>query len=436
MPEGRDLTLDLARVACVVLVVFIHVLFVGVSRAPDGSLVIARPVEGLPWFDAASWIANIMPLFFVVGGYASRVGWRSTLARGGDADSFVRVRIARLARPALPVFVFFTLALGLSLLFLNLDGAFVDTISIGIGSPLWFLGAYMVVQALAPHMITLHERWGWRVPAVLLAGALLVDAFRFIVGRGVWGLDRIDLSTFRFGEEFLGVPNVLFVWLFCQQVGFWMADGWFHRRSPQQLFGLIFGGYAAAYALVSLGGYSWSMLGNQWPPTVPLALLAIVQASALTLLRHPLTALMAKRWMRGIVFLLGSRLMTIYLWHLPLVMLLTGIQILLPFPLPTPGMAVWWWTRVLFTIVVLAAAWALSLWLGRYEKPFPNGPSRLTAHWGTTVAVIVFVLPTIAIAAYGLDLTLAIAGLIGTLVALTIVAPRRVREPRPATSTV
>ncbi|PIJ33653.1 hypothetical protein BMH30_10035, partial [Leucobacter sp. OLES1] len=67
VPEGRDLTLDLTRVACVVLVVFVHILFTGVGRGSDGSLLIERTVEGETWFNAASWIADIMPLFFVVG---------------------------------------------------------------------------------------------------------------------------------------------------------------------------------------------------------------------------------------------------------------------------------------------------------------------------------------------------------------------------------
>ena len=33
--SGRDLTLDLARIACVVLVIVIHLLQVGIGRAPD-----------------------------------------------------------------------------------------------------------------------------------------------------------------------------------------------------------------------------------------------------------------------------------------------------------------------------------------------------------------------------------------------------------------
>ena len=49
----RDLTLDIARVFCVVLVVVIHLLMVGVGNGPDG-LVVSRPLENQSWF----WIGT------------------------------------------------------------------------------------------------------------------------------------------------------------------------------------------------------------------------------------------------------------------------------------------------------------------------------------------------------------------------------------------
>src|SRR5690606_12491751 len=101
--------------------------------------------------------------------------------------------------------------------------------------------------------------------------------------------------------------------------------------------------------------------------------------SALTLLHTPLTALMRTRPAQAAVFVLGSRLMTVYLWHLPMIMVLIGIQLALPLPLPTPGSPTWWWTRVPFLLVVLGAVWLLSLWLVRFEKVPPTGTLRFPA---------------------------------------------------------
>ncbi|WP_136056620.1 acyltransferase family protein [Microbacterium sp. K24] len=424
-PAGRDLTLDLARVVCVLLVVFVHILFTGVGRNPDGSLLIEKTVEAQSWFTAASWIANIMPLFFVVGGYAARAGWRSALARGDTADTFVRVRLARLARPALPLLLFLTIALGATRM-LGVDRALVDTVAIGVGSPLWFLAAYMIAQAFAPWMMRLHERHGAWVLLVLFAAALAVDALRFLFFGGVLGIEPVRQGGgYGLGQELFGIPNIVFVWLFAQQVGFFLYDGWFARRSWWQLVLLMAGGYALLGGLVSLGGYTQSMLGNQWPPTATMAVLAVIQAAALTLLHVPLTALMRTRAAQGVVFLIGSRLMTIYLWHLPVIMVLIGIELLLPVPLPAPGSPVWWWTRPVFLVVVLAVVWLLSLWLIRFEKAPAPGIPRVPSRAATVGAVSLFVVPVIAITAYGLDFPLAAAAVVSAAAALWLTRSTR-----------
>ena len=131
--SGRDLTLDLARIACVVLVIVIHLLQVGIGRAPDGSLVTSRPAEAQPWFDAATWAGQVMPLFFVVGGFASAAGWESWRRRGGDATGFVRTRTLRLAQPAWPLFVFFAVVLGAAVL-VGAPSDVVSAAAVGAGS--------------------------------------------------------------------------------------------------------------------------------------------------------------------------------------------------------------------------------------------------------------------------------------------------------------
>ncbi|MGW8483986.1 acyltransferase family protein [Microbacterium sp. NPDC055903] len=428
VPAGRDLTLDLARVLCVLLVVFVHILFTGVGRNADGTLLIEKTVELQSWFDAVTWVANIMPLFFVVGGYAAMAGWHSAQRKGTSADAFVRVRLARLARPALPVFVFFTVALG-AVRLVGVDAALVDGIAIGVGSPLWFLAAYMVAQALAPRMIRWHERHGAVVLLVLLAASIATDALRFIVAGGMLGIEPIGPSGYGLGQQLFGIPNVVFVWLFCQQIGFFLHDGWFAARARWQLVALIAIGYLAVWGLVSLGGYSWSMLANQWPPSAPMAVFAVIQASALALLHRPLTALMTMRGAQGVVFLLGSRLMTIYLWHLPVIMIITGIQLLLPLPIPLPGSPAWWWTRAPFLLVVLAVVWLLSLWLVRFEQVPPLEPPRYRGTTTTVVAVLLFVIPILAITAYGLDFPLAALALVTTAVAVWMTGARRRLTP-------
>src|SRR5690606_6162147 len=110
--------------------------------------------------------------------------------------------------------------------------------------------------------------------------------------------------------------------------------------------------------------------------------------------------------------------MTVYLWHLPMIMTLIGIQLVLPLPLPEPGSPLWWWTRLPFLLIVLGAVWLLSLWLVRFEQVPSIGTLRFSATWATALAVVAFVVPILAITAYGLDFPLAAVALACTASAL------------------
>lgn len=393
----RDLTLDLARVTCVLLVVVVHLLMAGVVVGDDG-IVIERTLELQPWFPALSWLGEIMPLFFVVGGFAARVGWRSAQRRGESAIDFGRVRLARLARPALPVFAFFALVLVAATL-LRVDPVLLDGVAVGVGSPLWFLAAYLLVQALAPTMIRLHERRPVATLMVLVVLAVVTDAVRL----GIGVLEA-------------GLPNVAFVWLAVQQLGFWMADGWFRERRWWTLLAIAVACYLVMLPLVPLAGYSWNMLSNQYPPTVPLLLLGLAQACLLTLLHRPLTALMRTRAARGLVLVTGSRLVTLYLWHLPVIMAVVGAQLVLPFPLSAPGSGAWWLERILVLALVLGIVFLLSLWLVRFEQ-VPT-LAQAPATWRTVAGVLVFLIAPSLVMVLGLDVWLAVLGLVLTALAL------------------
>lgn len=91
--------------------------------------------------------------------------------------------------------------------------------------------------------------------------------------------------------------------------------------------------------------------------------------------------------------------------------------------MPAPGSAAWWWTRPVFFLIVLGAVWMLSLWLLRFEEsPVLGAP---TSPHATTLAVVLFVVPVLAITAYGLDAPLAVIVLVLSVVALWLVGARR-----------
>jgi hypothetical protein len=411
----RDLTLDLARVFCVLVVVVVHLLMVGVGTSSDGSLVVSRPLEQQPWFDAATWIGQIMPQFFVVGGFASLTAWRSLVRRGGTAPDYVRTRVLRLAQPTLPLFLFYLAVLGGATL-LGVDPVLLDTVALGAGAPLWFIAAYTLCQALVP----VTARWHARAPLVtvslLLGGVVATDAARYATG-----------------ITQLGYANLFFVWILVHQIGYFLADGWFARRRWWQLVLLAAACYAALVPITLLGPYDTDMLTNLNPPTLPLVLLGVAQTCLLRLLRPALAALMSTHAARAVVFLVGTRLMTIYLWHLPLIIVVAGIALLIPGASPEPGSTAWWWSRPLVYLIVLAALFGLSFLVGRWEQPREAG--RTPPGFVVGVAAALTFIPPFAVIEWFLDLWLAVLGAASFAVAILLLGRWQAGRPRSAVET-
>ncbi|ANJ26621.1 acyltransferase family protein [Agromyces aureus] len=405
----RDLVIDLARVACILLVVVIHLLMIGVGYSPDGELVVSRPLEAQPWFAAATWVGQIMPLFFAAGGFTALTAWRSLRRKGGDRTDFVRGRVLRLAAPALPLFVFFAVVLGGATI-AGVDPALLDTVATGTGSPLWFLAAFLLAQCAVPWMVALHDRAPRATLALLAIAAVAVDALRIATG-----IDEI------------GLLNLAFVWLFVQQLGFWYADGWFRTRHPLTLVTLVVAAYALIWVVVSAEWYSPDMLTNLNPPTVPLMLLGIAQISLLTLLHRPLAALMRTRPAQAVVYLVGSRAMTVYLWHLPVIIIVEGASLLIPGAAPEPGSAVWWATRPIAFVVVLGVVFAIAPLLLRFEQvptTIPDGRRRPGSAAIAIAAVLAFVPPFLVLESF-LDLRIAVTGVVLLSLSLWLLRARR-----------
>ena len=115
---ARDPVMDLVRVLCVVVVVIGHMLMIGAAVVPGRGLVIERTLLETNWIGPVTWIAQIMPLFFVVGGFVGIGAWRRIEASGGTAADFIRSRILRLARPSIALFA----ALAVGVLVMHLTG--------------------------------------------------------------------------------------------------------------------------------------------------------------------------------------------------------------------------------------------------------------------------------------------------------------------------
>ncbi|RKR73979.1 acyltransferase family protein [Frondihabitans australicus] len=406
---GRDLTVDLARASCVLLVVVVHLLMFAVSRTAAGALVVTAPLTHEPWFARATWFGQIMPLFFVVGGFASATAWASAERRGQDAGDYVRGRLLRLGRPAAAVFVFLAVGLGVATI-AGAPPAILRTTAVGIGSPLWFLAAYGITQLFVPLMARLHRVNPWATLAVLATAGLLVDLGRHATG----------VTDF-------GLLNMVFVWLFVQQLGFVYASGWLERMPVAVLVAVPLACWALLVPMTRSGIWSADMLTDQNPPMTTLAVLGVAQLFLLRLFRPALARLMQTRAAQNVVFVVGSRGMTVYLWHLPLAVLLTGALVLVGAPLPVPGSPVWWASRIPMYAAVLALAFTVSLVVGRLERaprPVPAGDRRPSLIVIAAAAVLTIV-PPFVVMLDGLDLAWAVIGAVALPLAMWLLGRTR-----------
>ena len=138
-PAERDRFADLLRVASILVVVAGHWLMAVVGwrggRVEGGNAIALVP--GL-WL--ATWLLQVMPLFFFVGGLANLVSAR----RGGGWAGFVRGRAARLLRPTVAFLAAWTAA-GAVLGAAGVPEAVLRPVTRLVVQPLWFLGLYLLL---------------------------------------------------------------------------------------------------------------------------------------------------------------------------------------------------------------------------------------------------------------------------------------------------
>ncbi|WP_426989394.1 acyltransferase family protein [Pseudarthrobacter sp. Y6] len=391
-PQGeqavqRDLVIDLVRFVCLALVVVGHCMMVSPVLHADGTVTTENTLGDQPWFVPVIWIFMVMPLFFVTGGTTGLQSWQRLKARGGTGFEFAQARLLRLVRPAAALLAMMFLGLSAALL-LGVDPQVVQLMATGAGMPLWFLAAYLAAQLNIPLLGRFHDRAPWLTFAALAALVVAVDCFRGVL-------------------PMLAYANLVFLWCAVQQLGFLMADGHLAMLTRSGLVGLILAANLLLGLVTGLGLYSGNMLVNLNPPNLCLLLLGVSQAAALQLFRSGLGWVSGVRWIRAVVMVAGRRSMTVYLWHLPLLVAMSGLLLLTDFPKPAAGTAEWWWARPLVLLGVVALLLPVLAVFGRLEeRPTASVHTRGRPAAAVVTAAVVVFIPVADAALNGLTLGL------------------------------
>jgi len=362
-PARRERYIDFLRVFSLAVVMLGHWLMAAVEWR-DGRLVAGNVLEAAPAAQWLTWLFQVMPVFFVVGGFANAASWTAAVRDGRGYGEWLAGRLSRLIRPVL-VFVAVWASLVVGLAAAGMAPAAVRAGS--IAQPLWFLAVYVVVVAVAPAMIAAQRRWGWGVTVVLAGGVAAVDLLR-------WPL----------GVPLVGWLNLALVWLFAHQVGVAWRSGAAVPWSRPRMWLLAGVGLGGLLVLTSAAGYGRSMVGvgggrsNTFPPSLALVALALWQFGLALLLRPAVDRWLDRPRAWAAVVAANGMAMTVFLWHLTALVIVaaaalpTGLM-----PQPDVGSAAWWawrpvWVAAL-AVALLPLVWAFArVELRRAPAPAPG----------------------------------------------------------------
>jgi peptidoglycan/LPS O-acetylase OafA/YrhL len=334
VPPSRDRTVDALRALSIGVVVVWH-WALSVTHRAGGELVMPNPIAQVPLGWLATWLLQVMPVFFLVGGYANLAAWEKDERR---AVPFLRRRLTRLLRPAAVFAVVWAAAE--AVLLLAVPG-YPGVLAYGlvVFTPLWYLAAYVWVVLLVPLTAEAHRRAA--VPTIALMGAAVA---------------AVDLARFGAGLEAAGLVNSALVWLFVHQLGYLWRGGLLDR--PGRRWSLAAAGLAGLGCVAALDVYPRSMvatvgdeLSHMFPTTAGIAVLAVFQLGVVLLLRGALAAWTRRRQVWKAVVAVNAVVMTVFLWHMTALLAAFVLLEATGFPIHPAPTAAWWLQRPLWLVL-------------------------------------------------------------------------------------
>lgn len=390
----RDRSIDAIRALSLVLVVLGHTVM-GIVYWGEDQLVLGNLLaidSRLHWL---TWVFQIMPLFFIAGGAANYLSLKS---KEITYSTWLWKRISRLLSPTLTYLV---IMLSIGFIFTRfLSESFMQIYLMMVTQLLWFLGVYIICTALFPLIIRLP-----RIVSILALSSAVVS---------------VDIARFRWVET-VGILNFLFVWLLIMYVGTLFVNPLPLRINVIcaalvliiELFLVLNDIYP-----VSLVGLPTETFSNVAPPSVLIALHGVLFLFILSTFKPAILRICDNPRVWGSVVSVNVGAMTVYLWHIPMIM---AVAIALEFlglspatilngNVVLPGSGFWYLTIVYWVLALLAVyLFVQVIWpLEHLKIPlWDTIPSQQKIWWRTSLAGI-----SVALSGFGL-LGIAGSGLFG-----------------------
>jgi peptidoglycan/LPS O-acetylase OafA/YrhL len=355
-PPERNRYVDFLRAVSILFVVIGHWL-IATAWYVDGQLTPGHLLKTHPQYQWLTWLFQVMPIFFIVGGYSNAVSLESAERKGQGYAAWLAARLHRLVTPLLLLIITWGLVAGVMKLMDVRPEVIVFTSQAAL-IPTWFLSIYITLVLLAPVAYKFWRKYGFSSFWILAAMAAVVDALFF-------GAD----------VRWPGWSNYFWVWLAVHQLGFAWRDGRMGSVGKLLVYSLL--GFAALYSLVRWGPYPLAMVGspdegvsNTLPPKITLLALGIFQFGLLLSLEGPMRRILSSLRLWTATVLINSMIMTIYLWHITIMVVLGSVLYLsggFGFGVE-PGTNEWWLTRPVWIAVLAILLVPVALPLSALER--------------------------------------------------------------------
>ncbi len=363
-PEHRNRYIDFLRAASIMIVIIGHWLIATVYYV-DGSFTSGHLFAIQPATRWLTWFFQVMPVFFIVGGYSNAASLDSAQRKGLDYASWLSVRLRRLLTPLLLLLVVWA-AIAAIMHGFAVKPTLIQWTSKAALIPIWFLAIYIMVVILAPVMYRIWQRLGLLSIWILVAIAILSDIVLF----------NTNVHWFAWSSYF-------WVWLAVHNLGFAWHDG--IKGSSWQYLLMSLLALTILFVLVFVGPYPLAMVGypgqelsNTTPPKITLLALATFQFGLLLALEQPMRKSLNNLRLWTTTVLINSMIMSIYLWHVTVMVILISLLYLVGgFGLGiAPGSSEWWISRLIWVGILFALLLPVALLVSPLERVSRGSGSR------------------------------------------------------------
>jgi Acyltransferase family len=354
-PAERNRYVDFLRFISILAVIVGHWL-IATAYMVDGEMNLGHLLKDSTEFHWLTWLFQVMPIFFIVGGYSNAVSLESAKRKGIDYAGWLSARLNRLVAPLLVLLISWGV-IAVLLAYAGVTPENVKMLSRAALIPTWFLAIYIMIVMLAPAAYKFWQRFGFASFWAFVVAAVLTDVVFF----------NID-------NDWYGFANYFFVWLAVHHLGFAWRDG--RMGGTIQLLSYAAVGFVSLWLLVTYGPYPLAMVGspdvvsNSAPPKVSLIALGVFQFGLLLSLENPMRRALNGLRLWTATVLINSMIMTVYLWHMTLMIVFVSLLYIAG----GPGLGIepattgWWLTRPIWIGVLLVLLLPVALLMSPLER--------------------------------------------------------------------